>query len=428
MAATLPDAQFVCFDYAARPVARAQKMAADLGVRNIRIEQLDLRDVPADYGSFDYIIVHGLYSWLPLETRRHLMPLIARHLAPRGIAYVSYNAFPGCRLRQAAWDMLRLHTKDCPDMKSKLAAARELIRLMVDSENPANGGESALREEFRKLANRPDPALCHDDLSDSNHPVYFHQFVADAGGSGLAFLVEADLFTMTAGDFAPHVRDALGRMDRLKREQYLDFMRFRPFRNSLLCHADSLPEFALHPERVARMHASPAQTVRKVVGAGKTMRYQNDDARQVMEVLLARWPETVPVAELAEWFAARKPASGAAFAASAPLEPLLLELCIAGLLDLRTRPIAPAKVAGERPTAFGPARWISRDNDVVPNLYHDGIHLGDPIARQLVSLLDGTRTRSDLMLALGEACAGPEGGEKLETALSGLAHRAMLLA
>ena len=428
MAATFPDAQFFGCDYAARPVARAQQMVADLGLRNVRIVQLDLRNIPADAGSFDYIIVHGLYSWVPLDVRQHLMPVIARHLAPNGIAYVSYNAFPGCRIRQAAWDLLRLHTKDCPDLKTKLVAARALIALMVDSAGPVNRGEDALRAEFRKLADRPDGALCHDDLSESNYPVYFQEFVADAASSGLTFLVEADLFTMTAGDFAAHVREALGRMDRLTREQYLDFMRFRPFRNSLLCHATALPEFRLLPERVADMHASPAQTVRSLIAGGKTMTYQNDDARALMEHLLAHWPHTVPVTELADWLSARRPPSGVAYMASTPLDTLLLELCIAGVLDLRTRPVTPAMVAGERPIAFGPARWISRDHDVVPNLYHDGIHLGDPVARQLVALLDGTRTRAELMLALGDACAGPDGGEQLDAALSGLARRAMLLA
>ena len=62
IAATLPDATFVGFDYAARPIARAQRMARDLGLSNLRLLQLDLRDLPADLGGFDYIIAHGLYS------------------------------------------------------------------------------------------------------------------------------------------------------------------------------------------------------------------------------------------------------------------------------------------------------------------------------------------------------------------------------
>ena len=428
MAEALPSAEFVGCDYAARPVARAQQMVGELGLSNIRIQQLDLRDIPADAGLFDYIIVHGVYSWIPLEVRQHLMPVIARHLAPNGVAYVSYNVFPGCRVRQAAWDLLRLHTKGCADLKTKLGEARALIALMVDSDGPVNQGEDTLRAEFRRLLDKPDGALCHDDLCDTNHPVYFQEFVADAAGSGLTFLVEAELFTMAAGDFAPHVREALGRMDRLTREQYLDFMRFRPFRNSLICHARSLTEFELLPDRVAGMHASPSQRVRGLVAGGKAINYKNDDARMLMEHLMARWPHNVPVTELAQWFSARETPSGAADVASTPLESLLLELCIAGVVILRTRPVTPAVAAGERPIAFAPARWISRDHDIVPNFYHDAIRLSDSVSRQLVSLLDGTRTRAEIMFALGDACAGSEGGERLDAALAELAQKAMLLA
>ena len=117
--ATLPDATFVGFDFAARPIARAQRMASDLGLANIRLTQLDLREVPADLGSFDYIIAHGLYSWIPTEVRAHVMPLIARHLAPNGVAFVSFNTLPGCHMRRAVWEMLRYHTREIADLPAK---------------------------------------------------------------------------------------------------------------------------------------------------------------------------------------------------------------------------------------------------------------------------------------------------------------------
>ena len=84
IASTLPNATFVGFDFAAGAISRAQRMARDLGLTNIHLLQLDLRDLPDDLGSFDYIIAHGLYSWIPAEVRAHVMPLIARHLAPNG--------------------------------------------------------------------------------------------------------------------------------------------------------------------------------------------------------------------------------------------------------------------------------------------------------------------------------------------------------
>ena len=91
--------------------------------------QLDLRELPADLGSFDYIIAHGLYSWIPADVRAHVLPLIARHLAPNGVAFVSYNTLPGCHMRRAVWEMLKYHTRDIAGQASQgrrgaLAASR----------------------------------------------------------------------------------------------------------------------------------------------------------------------------------------------------------------------------------------------------------------------------------------------------------------
>ncbi len=152
IAATLPNATFVGFDFAARPIARAQSMVRDLGLTNIRLLELDLRRLPADLGSFDYIIAHGLYSWIPAEVRAHVMPLIARHLAPNGVAFVSYNALPGCHMRRVVWEMLKYHTRDIADMPAKVAAARALLNLVATPVGDENATQQAMRAEVRNAA------------------------------------------------------------------------------------------------------------------------------------------------------------------------------------------------------------------------------------------------------------------------------------
>jgi len=425
MAATLPAAQFLGIDYAARPVARARQMVQDLELRNIAIMQMDLRDIPVDCGSFDYIIVHGVYSWIPLEVRRHLMPVIARHLAPNGIALVSYNVLPGCRIRQGLWDLLRYHTRNIPDLKSRLAEVRSLIAKLGEEGDRPDAEESLMLSEIRHLADHPDGALCHDDLGETNDPVHFHEFVADAAGSGLNFLAEADLNTMAAGGYAPAMHDALSKMDRLTREQYLDFLRFRRFRSSLLCHAEVRTEFELLPERVAGMHVSPTLLARSRAKGDREPPLDNADAHAIVELLFARWPQTVPVAEIATMIAGSQARPAAPQSTKNFLDSVILGLYISRVVDLRTRPIVPVLAAGERPSVFAPARWISRDVDIVPNLYHEGIFLGDAVARHVVSLLDGRRTRAELMTTLGALCAGPSGADKLEKALAMLAQRAL---
>lgn len=360
MAAALPSAHFVGIDYAARPVERAQRMVTDLDLRNVRIAELDLREFPSDAGLFDFIIAHGLYSWIPPDVRIQLMPMIARHLAPNGIAYVSYNLFPGCRVRQIVWDMLKFHTRECPNPPSKLAAARSLIALMANSEAPSNSSEEALRAEFRKLAAVPDFGLLHDDLNDNNHPVHFREFVGDAEGSGLAFLVESDLSGGAAGDFAPSVRKMLERMDRLAAEQYIDFLHLRSFRGSLLCHAAAFPGFGLRPDRVASMHASPALALRRARATGQTISYGSDDTRRVVELLTARWPGNVPTGEVVAMLGEGKPRAGGERAKPSDSHTLLAELWKAGVIDLRPRAVSPASGSASDPPPMRPrAGWCA---------------------------------------------------------------------
>lgn len=424
--ATLPDATFVGFDFAATPVARAQRMVRELGLDNVRIHELDLRAVPADFGTFDYIIAHGLYSWIPADVRAHVLPLIARHLAPNGVALVSYNAMPGCHMRGVVWDMLKYHTRDISGKAGKVVAGRALLELVATPVDDDTPGQQALRAEVRSAALGTDASLAHDDLSEPNHPFYFHEFVADAARSGLTFLAEARLDTMLGAGVAPKVRQALGRLDRLAREQYLDFVHFRHFRESLLCHAGAPAKFVLQPSRVLALHALPSLATRRAAlpASGTTQPAAVMDPLE--RYLLACWPRCVSVTELGEWAAAR---AGAAERAngSPHIGERVAALYAAGRVDLRAQPVAVAVAAGERPEAFGAARFINRDHDVIPSLYHEALRYQDPLARKLLALLDGTRTRDDLCAALDGPFAGPAGRTQLDRALQVLASKALLV-
>ncbi len=425
MAAAMPNATFVGFDFAARPVAHAQRMVQDLALANIRVLQLDLRDMPADLGIFDYIIAHGLYSWIPADVRARVLPLIARHLAPNGVAYVSYNALPGCHMRRAVWEMLKYHTRAIPDMPAKVAAARAFIALVAEPVAGEYGSVAAMRAEVRHAGEGIDSGLAHDDMSEPNDPVYFHEFMADATRAGLTFLAETQLNTMLGAGVAPPVRQALGKLDRLAREQYLDFVHFRRFRQSLLCRENALSRFVVQPSRAVGMHAIPSFDYRRAAAAGTAVPDPDPDAQAIKEHLLARFPLSVPVAELAEQWVRTPPAAGAS---RRPVEVVLCEMYVAGLVDLRTSPTEVAAAPGSRPEVFAAARWISRESEIVPNLFHEIVRFSDPIVRKLLDLLDGTRTRDDLVGIVGGPLAQPNGRAKLDEVLTMLGKNAMLVA
>ena len=423
IASTLPDATFVGFDVAGRPVARAQRMIHELGVRNVRVLELDLRDVPPDFGTFDYIIAHGLYSWIPADVRRHVMPLIARHLAPSGVALVSYNAMPGSHLRGVVWDMLKYHTRNVADKAGKLQAARALLDLVSIPVDDDDAAQQAMRAQVRSAAQGSDASLAHDDLSEPNDPFYFHELVDDAQRAGLAFLAEARIETMPGAGVSPRVRDALGRLDRLAREQYLDFIEFRHFRESLLCHAAAPARFVLQPGRASALHVLPSLAARRAAASRKGV----PAADPIERILLSRWPHAVAVAELRESRALSPVAASTGADEAHGVETRLIERYAAGHIDFRTTPVAVVASAGERPQAFAAARWISREHDVIPSVYHEALRYQDPVGRRLLALLDGTRTREALGAALGGPFDGVTGRSRLDAALGVLASKALLV-
>jgi hypothetical protein len=295
----------------------------------------------------------------------------------------------------------------------------DLVATPVEDDTP---GQQALRAQVRSAAEGSDASLAHDDLSEPNQPFYFHEFVDDAQRSGLTFLAESRLESMLGAGIAPSVRQALGRLDRLTREQYLDFVQFRHFRESLLCHSDALTRFVLEPSRMTRLHVLPSLATRRAAAAPQQAR----TIGPLEQWLLSRWPRSVPVAEVGRWRDAQ-PSSLPHADASMSTEQHVAELYAAGLVDLRSAPVGVAEVGGERPKAFAAARWISRDHDVIPSLYHEALRYQDPLGRKLLALLDGTRTREDLCAALGGRFGGAGGRSDLERVLQILASKALLV-
>jgi SAM-dependent methyltransferase len=425
MAVSLPRATFTGCDFSARAIAHSRRMVDGLGVTNCRLLECDLRDLGDDIGAFDYIIAHGLYSWIPAEVRTHVLPLIARHLSPNGVAFVSYNTYPGCHVRQGAWEMLKFHTRDIEDPGARIVAARELIDLLVEPAPAQSPIDEALRVQLRAVAQQTDSALCHDDLGEPNHPFYFHEFAADAGRSGLAFLAESEMFSMVGAGVSPRVRQALAKMDRLTREQYLDFVHLRRYRESLLCHAGVLPRFVAQPSRIAGMHVAASRVLRKAATAGAPTGL-DEPAQALREFVLARWPRSVPVAEIIAWYKSRSRDAAALGTAASRAVQDVAQRFVGGDLILRADPAPVVARPGERPTAYAPARWMLDATDFAPSIYHETVRLAEPGDRKLVALLDGRHARADLITALGEPFAGPSGGARLDAALRALAQLALL--
>ena len=398
IAAALPAGEFVGCDVSARAVDAARRAVAELGLTNVTLLQQDLRELPAELGAFDYMIAHGIYSWVPAPVRDALLRLASQRLAPNGVLFVSYNVYPGCHVRQAAWEMLHFHVDSIADPRARLDAARALSNILAEPGPTQNEIDAMLRNELKRLAQQSDSALFHDDLAEPNEPLYFHEFVAHAERHGLKFLAEAKLSMMASAGLSPRVQQLLAGLDRLKREQYLDFARMRRFRQSLLCRGESATGFTLARERIATMHASATTPLLRAAVDGKTFGAEGSGdtatARAMLQWLVEIAPRAAAVDEIKAWLANR--AAGGSNMASGSVEALLADACFAGAVQLHVHPPALAIAASERPIANLIVRWQAARQEHVTNLRHETMTLKDPTARTLLAMLDGSRTRAQL--------------------------------
>ena len=400
MAVSMPDARLVGCDLSRRAIDAGRRVIDELRLPNITLLVEDLAALSPDLGSFDYIIAHGVYSWVPPHVRDALFALAEARLAPKGVMFVSFNVLPGCRIRQAVWDVLRTHVAGIDEPGAKLRAAREIARLIGEGTS-LHDADDAIRAEFRAIADRSDSALFHDDLATYNDAFQFHEFAAHAARHGLTYVAEAELNTMSAVSITPQARSMLTKLDPIAREQYLDFVRMRRFRQSLLCRAGTPPDMTMHPRRVRGMYASADPSLLRAAAAGNVAalaqgldpeRNGGGPVRALLDALVAHSPAATPIAALVE--------DAGLAGLSRPLEAILTDAFVSGIVTLHTRPPPLVRVAGERPIASPLARLQARSRDEVTSLVHTRIRLPDANARRLISLLDGTRDRTELAAAV----------------------------
>lgn len=305
MAQAAPESSFLGIDLAAVPVAKANARIADLGLNNIQMQVLNLLDLRQQDQPFDYIVAHGVYSWIPNAARDGLLAAISRLLAPQGVAFVSYNALPGGHLRLMLREMMQFHLRGVEDPQERVEQARALLDFLPDSHSNPSEYHAFLRAEADAWQHRSDFALFHDELGEEYHPLYFHQFIDHASEHQLQFLGEAEFGDMQDMVLRPEAAATLRDLtdDIIVREQYLDFLKGRRFRQTLLCHEDLELDHGAAAKHVPAMlvstSAQPGNAEGEYLGpAGARMKTAHPLALRIMEALIHAAPDSIPVTKL----------------------------------------------------------------------------------------------------------------------------------
>jgi methyltransferase-like protein/2-polyprenyl-3-methyl-5-hydroxy-6-metoxy-1,4-benzoquinol methylase len=417
LAQALPKSQFVGIDLSNRQIEDGQKVVKSLGLKNIELKHVDLKDMDDSFGKFDYIVAHGLYSWVPGTIQEKILEACEKFLAPDGVAYISYNTYPGWHFRGMIRDMMLYHAGAIQEPNAKAGQARALLDFLAQSvptENNAYG--IMLKNEVEVLRNQRDSYLFHDHLEEENKPVYFHEFIEQANAHGLQFLGEAEFSTMLTSNFPAQVGETLRKIstDIVRTEQYMDFVRNRTFRQTLLCRKDVQLNRNLSFEQVKQfMIASPIKPVSEnfevAIAKNETFALPNGVqlttpqplVKAALQHLGEIWPKAIKFDDLLNKALAKVAPNviqdkNAATAQAQLLGADLLTAYSTNAVVFRTHDLPFVTEVSDKPKVSEMAKFQAENGGYVTNQLHEIVTI-DIFSKHLLALLDGKRDHKALL-------------------------------
>jgi SAM-dependent methyltransferase len=241
LAERFPNSEFTGLDISPAQIATGEKARAACGIKNARLICGDVRTF--DGGGADYIIAHGVYSWVPDDAKDALLGLISRTLAPGGVAYASYNVHPAAGPIASLRAIVRTELDRLAPADEPAAAERLLAILHQSFANIPGANAAAMRALIEEMRAKPIALCLNDELATVNDPVTVHSFNEHAGRHGLRFLAEAHYASMPFEHLPAAARAPLAELglDAMRAQQFLDLLGHRALRNTLLVHAGDMP-------------------------------------------------------------------------------------------------------------------------------------------------------------------------------------------
>ena len=430
IASCFPNSQCVGIDYSQKQIEEGRKRVKDAGITNLDLKYMSIMDVTKDFGTFDYIISHGVLSWVPADVQAKLFEMSKENLSPDGIAYISYNTLPGWNAVRSIRDMMVHYTKHMDDPAAQIAKARQVLKQIhdniKDSKSPL---ATAVAAEMKQCEKATDYFIFHEYLERDNDAFYFHDIITKAKNVGLQYLGDISLTGMDSGNMLPETAQLLAAgNDVLATEQAMDFIHDRRFRQTLLCHDDrilnrnvqpgALKEGFLisnfiYPQGFAQHNIASGQPLHFTGELNLTFTTDNAVILAMLQVFFEHKKELLSISQLTKHVRQKLEKINFPLAGEAPsaLEDKLCALAlrclfIGGLAyHLKQRPYI--STVPSKPKASKLARYQAGMQPWVSNQRQEVVYILD-IDKKLLPLLDGTRDVQELVKAMMPFCESKE--------------------
>ncbi|MEL6108188.1 MAG: class I SAM-dependent methyltransferase, partial [Planctomycetota bacterium] len=437
IAARFPNCRCVGIDASNNQIREGISFIDSLGLNNVELRHQDIGDFSWTDAPFDYIICHGVYSWVPEATQRSILSICQNHLAENGIALISYNTYPGWYLRRGVREMMGFHASGFHETQTKIDQSRALVDFLAGAvRTDGDAYDQLLREELSILRSSEDSYVYHEHLEKDNEPLFFYQFIERAEEAQLRYLGDAQFSTMVPSEFSASTQETLQSIAPgiVPMEQYLDFLRNRKFRQTLLCREAVQPSRTIQPNRLSELFVSTPLTVSEDTEAsgsneatfehpsGQSISVADNQTANALRRLVEQWPNSLRVSAIIEQFEEEG------------IGQSILELYAQGLVSLSSTSVACQTQPSACPKVRDLVRRQAEHGDFVTNERHERIPL-DSFLAAIVTELDGERDLDAIVERISARASAPDGGplqtEDLRAAISAalnqLAQAALLV-
>ena len=267
-AAHNPEATFVGIELSQDQVEKGNKIIGDAKLDNVSLVQGDILNFDESMGTFDYIIAHGFYSWISDEMKDKLLDIISNHLADNGIAYVSYNTYPGWHTMEEVRQLMLFANRGHDESTHKEKVLRgktvgSLVGAQILNYDNLKERNSKFLSALRSVMQKDDYYVGHDHLEPHNDPCYLYQFNDHLKANNLAYVGDADLTLSMVRTYDESIADKLDQLapnSQADQEQYLDFMLDTTFRKSIICKASAAKDISYAVSNPAEVNTIPVRT------------------------------------------------------------------------------------------------------------------------------------------------------------------------
>ncbi|MDC0357208.1 class I SAM-dependent methyltransferase [Oligoflexia bacterium] len=427
-----PKSSFLGIDIAERQISVGQEQIKALAIDNIELQAADIAKVKTRHKQFDYIICHGVFSWVASKVQEKILAFCRETLTPNGLVYLSYNCLPGWNVR----GVIRASLVQADNLKlnsaERVQQARAAMALMQEQlVDEATMYGLQLREELASCGLQSDAFVLHELLEEHCYPFYIKDLADKVGDYKLQYVCESHPSRMRFSRFAellaskPVVNAAA--MTRVDREQYLDILFPLSFRGSIFCRKqielreeiclEHLPPLCIASTLVPLKDRPEVHSddIEVFCGPGDiTVEVSDPLQKAALLYLRTTWPEATPFAELLKGAWQMVSADTIDADREAQLAEGLFGYFLLNLVELHVGPLHCSSIVEHQPLASPFAHLQARDREWVTNLRHEYFRLG-ALERRILLLLDGDNDRDAIveevlaMIAKGDFTPGENG-------------------